>query len=148
MPISYYRNTITISDNALRSCGKRGSDNKMAEDLKRAIPFDQSIKMTLLFLHFIGFSGWYGGILAGMKASPLFPVLTVLSGLLLMGRELYKDGWAWFVATEGILNLGKVFLLVLASAVGEHRGIVLGTVLLLGLLSSHLPKETRERRIL
>jgi hypothetical protein len=120
------------------------------EVIKRAILFDQPIKITLLFLHFIGFSGWYGGILAGMKASPLFPGLTALSGLLLMGRELYKDGWTWLVATEGILNLLKVLLLVLASAMGEHRGIVfvLGIVLLFGLLSSHLPKEARERRIL
>ena len=40
---------------------------------KRAIPFDQPIKITLLFLHFIGFSGWYGGILAGMKTSLFIP---------------------------------------------------------------------------
>ena len=118
------------------------------EVIKRAVPFDQPIKITLLFLHFIGFSGWYGGILAGMKTSPLFPAMAGLSGLLLMGRELYKDGWAWLVAAEGILNLLKVLLLVLVSAMGEHRGIVLGIVLLLGLLSSHLPKETRERRLI
>ena len=118
------------------------------EVIKRAVPFDQPIKITLLFLHFIGFSGWYGGILAGMKTSPLFPAMAGLSGLLLMGRELYKDGWAWLVATEGMLNILKVFLLVLVSAMGEHRGIVWGVVLLLGLLSSHLPKETRERRLI
>jgi hypothetical protein len=118
------------------------------EVIKRTIPFDQHIKIALLFLHFIGFSGWYGGILAGMKTSPLFPALTVVSGVLLMGRELYKDGWVWLVATEGILNLVKVLLLIVASAMGEHRGIVLGIVLLLGLLSSHLPKETRERKLI
>jgi len=117
------------------------------EVIKRTIPFDQPIKITLLLLHFIGFSGWYGGILAGMKTSPLFPVMTGLSGLLLMGREIYKDGWAWLAATEGMLNWVKVLLLILASAMGEHRVSALGIVLLLGLLSSHLPKETRERRI-
>jgi hypothetical protein len=117
------------------------------EVIKRAIPFDQPIKMTLLFFHFIGFSGWYGGILGGIKTSPFFPALTGLSGLLLVGRELYKYGWVWLVATEGVLNLVKVLLLVLASAMAEHRGIVLGIVLLLGLLGSHLPKEARERRI-
>jgi len=117
------------------------------EAIKKAIPFDQPIKMTLFFLHFIGFTGWYGALLAGMKASPIFPMLTGISGFLLVGRELYKDGWGWLVATEGMLNLVKVFLLVLASVLGEHRAIVLGIVLLLGLLSSHLPKETRERRM-
>jgi len=116
--------------------------------IKRAIPFDQLIKMTLLFLHFIGFSGWYGGILAGMKISPLFPALTGLSGILLMGRELYKDGWVWLIVTEGILNLVKVLFLVLASVMGGHRSSLFGVVLLLALLSSHLPRETRERRIL
>jgi len=118
------------------------------EVIKGAIPFDQPIKIALLFLHFVGFSGWYGGILAGMKTSPLFPVMTGLSGLLLVGREIYKDGWGWLAATEGILNVVKVLLLVLANAMGEHRGIVLGMVLLLGLLSSHLSKETRERRLI
>ena len=118
------------------------------EIIKKSIPFDQHIKITLLFLHFVGFSGWYGGILVGMKTSSLFPVMTGLSGLLLMGREIYKDGWAWLVATEGTLNLLKVLLLVPASAMGEHRGILLGIVLLLGLLSSHLSKETRERRLI
>jgi len=114
---------------------------------KRIIPFDQPIKIALLFFHFIGFSGWYGGVLGGMKILPLFPALTGLSGFLLMGRELYKDGWIWLVVTEGMLNLVKILLLVLASAIGEHRSSLLGIVLLLGLLSSHLPKETRERRI-
>ena len=117
------------------------------EDIKRAIPFDQPIKITLLFLHFIGFSGWYGGILAGVKTPPLFPALTGLSGVLLSGREIYKDGWIWLVVTEGILNWVKVLLLVLASAIGGYRSALLGVVLLLGLLSSHLPKEIRERRI-
>jgi uncharacterized membrane protein YfcA len=28
---------------------------------KRRIPFDQAIKITLLFSHFVGFSGWCGG---------------------------------------------------------------------------------------
>ena len=118
------------------------------EVIKGAIPFDQPIKIALLFLHFIGFSGWYGQILAGMKTSPLFPAMAGFSGVLLMGRELYKDGWVWFVVTEGILNLVKVLLLVLVSAIGEHQAVVFGIVLLLGLLSSHLPKETRERRLI
>jgi len=117
------------------------------EVIKRTIPFDQHIKIILLFLHFIGFSGWYGGILAGMKTSALFPAMAGLSGLLLIGRELYKDGWVWLVVTEGGLNIMKVLLLIVASAIEEHRAIVLGVVLLLGLLSSHLPKETRERRL-
>lgn len=117
------------------------------EVIKRTIPFDQPFKITLLLLHFIGFSGWYGGILTGMKTSPIFPALTVVSGFLLVGREIYKDGWVWLVVTEGILNLVKVLLLIVASSMAGHRGIVLGIVLLLGLLSSHLPKETRERRI-
>jgi len=115
---------------------------------KRRIPYDQTIKITLLFLHFLGFSGWYGGILSGMKTFPLFPALTGLSGFLLMGRELYKDGWVWLVVTEGILNLVKVLLLVLVGVMGEHRSSLLGIVLFLGLLSSHLPKEIREKRIL
>ena len=118
------------------------------EVIKRAIPFDQPIKIAFLFLHFIGFSGWYGGILAGIKTPPLFPALTGLSGVLLIGRELYKDGWIWLVVTEGILNLVKVLLLLLASGMEGYRSSLLGIVLLLGLLSSHLPKETRERRLI
>jgi hypothetical protein len=116
------------------------------EVIKRTMRFDQLIKITLLFLHFIGFSGWYGGILAGMKTSPLFLAMAGLSGLLLIGRELYKDGWVWLVATEGVLNWVKVLLLIVASFMGEYRSGLL-IVMLIGILSSHLPKETRERKI-
>ncbi len=31
---------------------------------KRIIPFDKTIKIAILFFHFVGFSVWYGGALS------------------------------------------------------------------------------------
>jgi len=115
--------------------------------VKRNIPLDQPIKITLLFFHFIGFSGWYGGMLLGDSIPFLFPVMTAVSGVLLVARELYKDGFVWLVVSEGALNMIKMVLLLSVSVLKEYEGFIFSLVLLCGLLSSHLPEKIRERKI-
>lgn len=115
---------------------------------KSRIPFDQPIKMTLLFFHFIGFSGWYGGVLMGYKVLLVFPALTVASGILLVIRELYKDGFVWLFVSEGALNFVKIVLLLLVKVLKGYEGIIFSLVILCGLLSSHLSEKIREKRIL
>jgi len=116
--------------------------------VKRIIPFDQPIKIALLFFHFIGFSVWYGGAVMGVEASATFPVIAVVSGVLLVVRELYKDGFVWILVTEGALNIVKVVLLAIASALIRYEVPILSVVMLFGLFSSHLPEKVRERRVL
>ena len=115
--------------------------------IERRIPFDQPIKILLLALHAIGFSGWFGSVLIGDNSPPLFPVLTNVSGILLVLRELYKEGWEWLVYLEGGLTIFKVMVLILGLLWQSGAPLLLGVVLICGLLSSHLPKEIKERRL-
>jgi len=116
-------------------------------EIKRQIPFDQPIKILLLALHAIGFSGWFGGVLIGGNSPPLFPALTNVSGVLLALRELYKEGWEWLVFLEGGLTIFKLMVLILCVLWQSAAPLLLGVVLICGLLTSHLPKEIKERRL-
>ncbi|MCW3129479.1 MAG: hypothetical protein N2V75_05210 [Methanophagales archaeon] len=115
---------------------------------KRRIPFDQPIKIVILFLHFIGFSVWYGGAVIAGEVPAIFPAIAVVSGVFLVARELYKDGFVWLRVSEGVLTMVKVVLLAVASALMIYEVPLLSIVMLCGLLSSHLPEEVKERRIL
>ncbi len=114
---------------------------------KRMIPFDQPIKIAILFFHFIGFSVWYGGAVIGGEVPAIFPAMTVVSGVFLVARELYKDGLVWLRVSEGVLTILKVVLLVATVFIG-YVVVFLSVVMLCGLLSSHLPEEVRERRFI
>jgi len=114
----------------------------------RKIPFDQPIKIALLFFHFIGFSWWYGGAIIGDDVAAMFPTITTISGLLLIIRELNKDGLIWLIMNEGGLTIIKVLVLFVAGVSKGYEGYLLSIVMLCGVLSSHLPKEIREKRIL
>jgi hypothetical protein len=116
-------------------------------EIKRQILFDQPIKILLLALHSIGFSGWFGGVLIGDNVPSLFPALTNVSGVLLVLRELYKEGWEWLVYLEGWLTIFKVMVLILCILWQSAAPLLLGAVLICGLLTSHLPKEIKERRL-
>jgi len=115
--------------------------------IERRIPFDQPIKIFLLALHAIGFSGWFGGVLNVHNIPSLFPALANFSGLLLLLRELYKDGWDWLGYLEGGLTIFKVIVLILCFLWQSAAPLLLGVVLICGLLTSHLPKEIKERRL-
>ena len=115
---------------------------------KRRIPFDQPIKIAILFFHFIGFSVWYGGAVIGGEVPDIFPAMTVVSGVFLVARELYKDGFVWLRVSEGVLTMVKVVLLVVTVGFIGYVVVFLSVVMLCGLLSSHLPEEVRERRFL
>ena len=115
---------------------------------KRIIPFDQPIKIAILFFHLIGFSVWYGGAVIGGESPAIFPAMTVISGVFLVARELYKDGFVWLRVTEGVLTIVKVVLLAVACALMIYEVPLMSIVMLCGLLSSHLPEEVKERRIL
>ena len=115
---------------------------------KRQIPFDQPIKIAILFFHFIGFSVWYGGAVIGGEVPDIFPAMAVVSGVFLVARELYKDGFVWLRVSEGVLTMIKVVLLVVTVGFIGYVVVFLSVVMLCGLLSSHLPEEVRERRFL
>ena len=108
------------------------------------LKFDPAIKIALLYFHFAGFSIWIG-TLATNQVSIAAIVVTVVSGLLLVIRELIKDGLVWLVTTEGICNIVKVFLLIIAFLIGAENPVVLLIVMLLGILSAHLPNQIKNK---
>ena len=119
----------------------------MEPKINRQIPFDQPLKILLLALHSFGFSGWFGAMLIGNNVPGLFPALSNVSGILLVLRELYKDGWEWLLYLEGGLTIFKVAALIVCILWPSAALLLLGVVLICGLLTSHLPKEIKERRL-
>lgn len=109
--------------------------------------FDSIIKITLLFFHFVGFSIWFATLLTN-KVSISAIALTFVSGFLLVIRELIKDGLIWFTITEGIFTIVKVFLLAAAFMIEAKNPIVFIIVMLLGILSAHLPAQIKNKRII
>jgi hypothetical protein len=71
----------------------------------------------------------------------------MVSGVLLVVRELCKDGFVWLIVTEGALTIVKVALLVVATALMRYEVSILTIIMLCGLLSSHLPERIREKLI-
>ena len=59
---------------------------------KRRIPFDQPIKIVTLFLHFIGFSVWYGGAVIVGEVPAIFPAMAVVSGVFLLLANSIRMG--------------------------------------------------------
>lgn len=114
---------------------------KMKELIKK---YDPAIKITLLFFHFAGFSVWFGAV-ATNQISITAIFVTVVSGILLAIRELIKDGLIWLTITEGVFNTVKVFVLITAFLLEVKNPVVLLIVMLLGILSAHLPTETKNK---
>jgi len=109
--------------------------------------YDPGIKITLLLFHFIGFCFWISALEAN-SINIIAIVLTIGSGILLVIRELIKDGINWFLVTEGILTIVKIALLLTAFLLGLQHYFVLITIMLLGILSAHLPKQIKNKKIL
>ena len=99
-------------------------------EIKRQIPFDQPIKILLLSLHAIGFSGWFGGMLIADHVPGLFPALANGSGVLLVLRELYKEGREWVAFLEGGLTIVKVMLLILCLLWQGAASLLMGVVMI------------------
>jgi len=68
-------------------------------------------------------------------------MMTTISGIFLVIRELYKDGFIWLRVTEGILTLIKGIFLAMAVFSKGYEVSLFTLVMLCGLLSSHLSKE-------
>ncbi len=84
-----------------------------------------------------------------MEVAPtLFTTMTLMAGVLLIIRELYKDKLIWVIKNEGGLTIIKVVVLFSTGLLKGYESYLLSVVMLLGILSSHLPREVREKGIL
>jgi len=116
----------------------------MAATSERHIPGNRAIKIALLVSHYLGFCGWYGGVLLDVESLAPFPAVAIASGVLLVLRELYREGLKWLLVGEGVCTWTKVLLLAAGLLVGRYEGIFLSAVLVLGILGSELPDRIRK----
>ena len=123
-------------------------NNNIATKATRQIPHDKTIKLVLLAFHLVGFSAWYGTTVLVAGLPVIFPIMAVVSGILLTVRELYKKGRGWLRVTEGVLTWAKVILLGIGYAVGQYEIAFLSIVLIFGLLSSHLPSDIKHKKLI
>ena len=112
--------------------------------VEKRIPHDKTIKIAVLAAHYVGFCAWYGGALLDAEPTTLFPVITVVSGVLLTVRELYKEGLGWLLSGEGVCSWVKVLILVAGVLTGRYEVAFLSVVLILGIFSSELPDRIRK----
>ena len=112
--------------------------------MNRAIPHDPIWKTILVFIHIFSFSLFFGSFVVGAEI-PMVERVAVISGFLLMLRELYKGGWLWLTRTDGLVTLLKIVLLIVAAIIPRQKNALLILVVLLGISATHLPDSIRKK---
>ncbi|OGU33197.1 MAG: hypothetical protein A2057_14755 [Ignavibacteria bacterium GWA2_35_9] len=110
------------------------------------IRLDPAIKIALLFFHFAGFSVWVGA-LSTNQVSITAIVVTIVSGFLLVVREIVKEDLIWFATVEGLFTIAKVLILITAFFISAKDQLILFILILLGILSAHLPKTIKDKKL-
>ncbi len=79
---------------------------------KRPLPGKRWLSIMLRSLHLVGIAGLAGAYLYDVPESQWQPylLLAVISGLLMLAKELYVDG-LWLLQLRGQLVVGKLLLL-------------------------------------
>ena len=112
--------------------------------MAREIPFDRPIRFVLSIGHIFAFSIYYGSMIVGSELD-IAKIIAIATGVLLAGREIYKDGWKWLTRTDGACTVLKVILILTDDIVPSWKLVMLSGVVLLGTLSSQLPDSARKK---
>jgi hypothetical protein len=110
------------------------------------IPLNKILKLILLYLHTIGFSVWFGSIVLADQTPEIFPFMVIGSGILLLARKIIKHGWEWLRCVKGFITVFKAAMLIIGTYFFPPAAL-LGAAIICGLLTTHLPKETKDRRL-
>jgi hypothetical protein len=111
---------------------------------KRKLPLDKLIKNILRLIHVMSFSVFFGGLYFGIKEATAYAPIASISGLLMMFREIYKNG-IWICQIRGILTFFKLGLLSISFFYTGYFFQVITLVAVIGVLCSHLPKTIRKK---
>lgn len=112
---------------------------------EKKLPLDAAIKPLLLLFHFWGFCIVLGEFYFEKSPELIYTWFIVISGILLIVREIYEEGVIWFFKTEGFITVLKLVLLCIIFAVNINKFIPLLAVLFLGILTSHIPKKAKKK---
>lgn len=115
----------------------------------RDLPFRLSIRVLSRALHILAAGVLLGGHIFDQTEAVLEPWLwtTVATGIIILLTDLHSS-LAILFEVRGIAIIFKIALLLLIPLFWEERIILLVCVLLIGAISSHLPKRYRHRSLL
>lgn len=105
------------------------------------------IKLILLVTHTVGFSVWFGSTVMSDQTPAIFPAIVMGSGILLLARKITKHGWEYLLCVKGCITIFKAAMLIVGAYFFTPVAL-LGAAMICGLLSTHLPKETKDRRLI
>jgi len=112
----------------------------------RTLPFRRTIRILFRALHILTISILLGGHFFNQPISILEPWLwaAVITGTVILLTDLHSSLAILFEA-RGIAILVKIALLLLVPVFWEQRVTLLVCILLIGAISSHLPKRYRHK---
>jgi hypothetical protein len=113
------------------------------------IPSLRVLRTTLRTLHLLAAAGLYGGHLHGVEAAQLRPALaaTLVTGGAFLGLEVWRFP-PCLMQLRGVATLGKLALLASVPLFWEQRALILSLVLVIGVVTSHMPGRLRYRSLL
>ena len=82
----------------------------------------------------------------GYQASQIVPVTVICSGILLLARKIIKHGWEWLRCVKGCMAIFKAAMLIIGAYFFPPMAL-LTAAMMCGLLTTHLPKETKDMRL-
>ena len=118
-------------------------------DKPRDLPYRRTIRILLRALHILTAGTLVGGHIFNQPLTILEPWLwaTVITGLLMLLTDIHSS-MAFFFELRGIAVLLKILLLLLIPFFWKQRVAILIAVLLIGAISSHLPKRYRHKTLM
>jgi hypothetical protein len=108
------------------------------------IPGARALRTTLRTAHVVAFAALYGGHLHDVAGERLVPALvaTILTGGVLMGFEIYRAR-VWLVQARGLATFVKLIGVASVAAFWEWRVAILTGVIVIGVVTSHMPGRYR-----
>jgi hypothetical protein len=112
----------------------------------RDFPLRRSVRTMLRAIHVLTASILLGGYVFNQSVVVLEPWLwgTVISGILILVTDLHASFTVLF-EVRGIAVLIKAILLMLIAVFWEERILLLISALVIGVISSHMPKQYRHK---
>ncbi len=112
----------------------------------RDFPYRRTVRILLRSAHIFATGTLVGGYIFIQPAATLIPWLwgSVVTGILLLATDLHA-GVAVLREVRGVAVIAKVVLFMLIPVFWEARVPLLVVILLIGAVSSHLPKRIRHR---
>ena len=105
----------------------------------------RGISIAFRTLHLASFGILLGGHVFAIEADRLIPALylTIVSGIGLMGVEVYGNGPHWFFLGKGMSVIVKLGILLLVPIFWEYRVFLLLLVVAIASVGSHIPARYR-----